>query len=335
MNLCERNSFLFRACSRRSSRQTVTDPFATGELGNTPDPRAGVTGYSIYPPARRYAGVFCLRLAEGHSGLITPTDPARWNLFIVKTVEDARLKPVLDSPPMMLAMQQTEMKDVNAADAPAAPLTEFHPEETVNAITHGIGVLGGLLAAAFLVATAARHGGPWQLIGCALYGVTMVAAYVLSTLSHVVRKPHLREAFRIADQAAIFLFMAGTYTPVALTWLRTGPWWALHVTVWSIAMAGFLSKAVFTHRVTLGTVSTLLYVLLGWLPALFVWPMIGIVPGRLMLWYLAGGLCYMAGTVFFRYDHRVRYFHALWHVWVIAGTGCQYIGILHYCTGAR
>lgn len=214
-------------------------------------------------------------------------------------------------------------------------LRPLQDEENFNAATHALGLACGLAAGVFLGLVAARRGSAWQLAGCAVYAATLVATYAASTLSHVFRGPRLSRAFRIADQALIFLFIAGTYTPVALTYLRGGNWWLLHGVVWGIALAGFVSKVAFEHRVELGAVSVTLYVLLGWVPVLaapFLWD---VLPGRLMLWYLAGGLCYMAGIVFFTFDNRVRYFHAAWHLMVVAGSTLHFIAILAYCTTAR
>lgn len=208
-------------------------------------------------------------------------------------------------------------------------------EEDVNAVTHAIGLMCGVIGAALVVWTAAARGTIWQISGCAVYGVTLVTAYAASTLSHVFRTPRLSHAFRIADQAVIFLLIAGTYTPVALTYLRGGGWWVLHAAIWGIALFGFISKAAFAHRVQLTQVSITLYVVLGWLPVLFTPLLIGVVPGRLLLWFLCGGLAYMAGTVFFIFDHRIRYFHAAWHLMVVAGSVCHFVGILLYCTSAR
>jgi len=208
-------------------------------------------------------------------------------------------------------------------------------EENVNAATHALGLVSSAVAATFLVWAAVTHGTAWQIGGCAIYAATLVTAYAASTLSHAVRTPRLNHAFRIADQAIIFLFIAGSYTPVALTYLRGGGWWVLHGVIWGIALLGFLSKAAFTHRVEVGAVSITLYVLLGWTPVFFAPFLLRVVPGGLLLWYLAGGLAYMAGTVFFIYDNRVRYFHAAWHLMVIVGSLCHFVGILLYCTRVR
>ena len=205
-------------------------------------------------------------------------------------------------------------------------------EELMNAVTHGAGFVLASAAAAILLLEAASRGGPWQRGACAIYVVTLVAAYAASTLSHVFRSPPARNALRTADQALIFLFIAGSWTPVAATWLRDGAWWwAFHLGMWAVALIGFVSKALFAHRVAMGTVSAMLYLLLGWSPVVMAKPLIHTLPMGLCLWLLAGGLCYTLGLLFFWYDNRVPYFHAAWHVLVIAGSACHYMGIFRYC----
>ena len=227
------------------------------------------------------------------------------------------------------------------ADAPAGavarPAARVLPparEELCNALTHGAGCALAIVGAAVLLSAASQRGDGPQLAACTGYAATLVAAYAASTLSHVFKSPRLRNAFRVADQALIFLFIAGTWTPVAAAWLRTGKgWWAFNTGMWLVAVCGFASKALFAHRVTVGTVSAGLYLLLGWSPALVAVPLVRTLPMPLCLWLLAGGVCYTLGLLFFWYDERVPYFHAAWHVLVIAGSACHYLGILHYCTG--
>jgi hemolysin III len=204
-------------------------------------------------------------------------------------------------------------------------------EELFNAATHAVGFALAVVGAVVLLWTAAQRAERWQFAACAIYSVTLVLTYAASTLSHVFKNPAARKTFRIADQALIFLFIAGSWTPVAATWLR-GPWWsALHAALWAVALFGFVSKALFAHRVAPGTVSAILYLVIGWSPVLVAKPVISACPVPLLLWLVAGGIFYTVGLIFFRYDSRVPYFHAAWHVCVIAGSACHYFGILNYC----
>lgn len=229
----------------------------------------------------------------------------------------------------------------NAPDrgaAPCATVDVLPParEEFMNAVTHGAGFLLAAVAGVALLLEAAQRGGPWQVGACGVYALTLVATYAASTLSHLFRSPAARNTFRVADQALIFLFIAGSWTPIAATWLRDGAWWwAFHVGLWAVAIVGFVSKALFAHRVAIGTVSAVLYLLPGWSPVLLAKPLLHALPTPLCLWLLAGGVCYTLGLLFFWYDSRVPYFHAAWHTLVVAGSACHYMGILTYCVASR
>jgi hemolysin III len=184
-------------------------------------------------------------------------------------------------------------------------------EEFFNAATHAAGCALAAAAAAVLLPRVLRHGDRWQVAAAGVYCATLVSAYAASTLSHTFQAPRARNLFRTADQALIFLFIAGTWTPIAATWLRHGHgWWAFHAGMWAVALGGFLSKALFAHRVTFGTVSTALYLVLGWSPVLVAVPLVHALPMALCLWLLAGGVCYTLGLLFFHFDDRVPYFHA-------------------------
>ncbi|HEV3023360.1 MAG TPA: hemolysin III family protein [Pirellulales bacterium] len=206
-----------------------------------------------------------------------------------------------------------------------------HDEETVNSITHGIGFVLSLAGAVWLMNTVIGRGNLLQCAGCGVFAASLVAVYAASTLSHVFRRPRLRRLFRIVDQAFIFLLIAGTYTGFAFTYLDKGPWWILTTLMWVIAWSGFVSKLVFAHRVE--SVSTGLHVVMGWLPVLCIKPITDAAPGASLWWMLAGGICYTAGTIFLSRDERVPYFHAVWHLAVIAGSACHYWAILQWCSG--
>jgi hemolysin III len=210
--------------------------------------------------------------------------------------------------------------------------TYCRKEEAANAATHAAGLVCALAGAAAVVAAAIRQGQAWEIAGCVIYAVTLVAVYAGSTLSHLFHKPSLRHALRIADQAIIYLFIAGTFTPIAFTWLRHGLWWICLAAMWTVALIGFTRKAIFAHHVEMGTVSTVLYLVLGWMPVVVIWPLAQIIPVGLTAWVIVGGLCYTFGIVFFHYDKHVRYFHAAWHMMVIAGSVCHYLGVFFYCT---
>src|SRR4051812_23245722 len=194
-----------------------------------------------------------------------------------------------------------------------------HTEEIANAATHALGFAAAVVGAIVVAATALRHGTAVQQWTVGLYAFMLVALYAASTLSHVYRDPVRRHFFRAADQAIIFLFIAAAWTPMAVSYMNTPTWWLLHGAMWVVAIAGFASKAIFTHGVHLGGVSLFAYITLGCMPVVALWPMAQTVPPGMLAWFLAGGLCFLAGTIFFKFDHRIPYFHAAWHLFVVAG----------------
>lgn len=188
---------------------------------------------------------------------------------------------------------------------------------------------------AALLMRAVIHGGDaWQIWSCAFYAATMIGTYAASTFSHLVRHARWRQRFRTADQAMIFLYIAGSFTPMGLTWLRSGHWWWLIGGIWAVAAIGFVSKVVFAHNVRIGSVTTWLYVAMGWLPVLATWWLWQAMPPGLFAAMYIGGACYTLGLIFFHYDARVRFCHVAWHLAVIAGSLCHFWGILAYCTTA-
>ncbi|HEY2827251.1 MAG TPA: hemolysin III family protein [Pirellulales bacterium] len=199
--------------------------------------------------------------------------------------------------------------------------------EVANAITHGLGFVFSVFAAVVLLHAAAAVD-MWQWTAVFIYAVTMVAVYAASTASHVFSQPKLRHFFRMLDQGCIYLFIAGTFTPIAAAFLRVGPWWILLAAIWIIAIGGFLSKVAFNHRVN--NSSAIIPLVLGWLPLAGGWTMLQLVPIEVRWWVLAGGVCYSIGILFLISDHRHRYLHAMWHLWVIAGTACHFWAILNY-----
>lgn len=200
-------------------------------------------------------------------------------------------------------------------------------EEIANCVTHGIGCALAVAGTVVLTRAMAQHGDTLQIVGVSVYGATLMALYAASTLSHSFERPRLRHFFRTVDQVCIFLLIAGTFTPVALTYFREGWWWALFISMWGCAIAGIFCKLFLTR---LQNVAISAYVVMGWMPIVAVRPIMDLMPRGAMLWFAAGGLCYTLGVVFLMRDERVRYFHAIWHVLVIAGSACHYYAVLAY-----
>mgnify|MGYP001030636080 FL=1 len=200
-------------------------------------------------------------------------------------------------------------------------------EETLNALSHGIGAVLAVAGLIVLTNSALRYGDAWHVVSCAVYGVTLVILYSASTLYHLVPLSRAKVVFQFLDHAAIYLLIAGTYTPFTLVNLR-GPWgWSLFVAVWGLALLGIVSRAtVVQHRPVMAVV---FYIAMGWLAVLAVKPILGAVaPGGLLL-ILAGGLAYTLGVIFYAWE-RLPYNHAVWHLFVLAGSAFQFFAVLFY-----
>lgn len=197
-------------------------------------------------------------------------------------------------------------------------------EEFASALTHGLGATAALAGGAVLIVLAALHGDAWQLVAAIVFGISLLLLYVASTLYHAIRHPVSKVRLKVFDHCAIYLLIAGTYTPFTLIGLRGTLGWILFATIWLLAVAGVVFKLFFTGRFKL--VSTLIYVAMGWLVLIAIGPVIAALDAWTFGWLLAGGVAYTLGTVFY---HRpsLRYSHAIWHLFVIAGSVCHYIAV--------
>lgn len=205
-------------------------------------------------------------------------------------------------------------------------------EEIANSLTHGFGLALSLAGLVALIVVAALHGGVLSIVSCSVYGATLVSLYAASTVYHAVRAPRWKRILRIVDHSSIYLLIAGTYTPFTLVALR-GSWgWTLFSMVWALALGGIIFKLWFVDRYLIA--STIFYLLMGWSVVIALKPLIHVVPAPSLLWLLVGGLAYSAGVVFFAMP-RLRYSHAVWHGFVLAGSIFHYVAILHYVAPAR
>ena len=200
-------------------------------------------------------------------------------------------------------------------------------EEIANTVSHGLGLLLAIAAVPVLVLSAMRVGSVRFLIGVSVFSATMVLLYLASTLYHSLTHEAAKYWCRIFDHTAIFLLIAGTYTPFALGVLR-GPWgWSLLAAVWTLAIVGITLKII--RRTRHSRISIGLYVLMGWLALVAINPILALVPVPGILLILAGGIAYTSGLVFFA-AHRLKYNHFIWHLFVIAGTACHFFAVLWY-----
>lgn len=197
-------------------------------------------------------------------------------------------------------------------------------EEIANAITHGIGVLASVAGGAVLITLAAVHGDAWHVVAASVFVTALVLLYTASTLYHAIPNAVAKRRLKVLDHCAIFLLIAGTYTPFTLIGLR-GSWgWLLFGVIWALAVAGIAFKLFFTGRFR--RTSTLIYVAMGWLIVLAIGPLVRAVPTATVAWLLAGGVFYTLGT-FFYHNPRVPYSHAIWHGFVLAGSVSHFVAV--------
>ncbi len=218
------------------------------------------------------------------------------------------------------------------ADAHGAP-KKLQPgqtlgEEIANSVSHGIGFFAAAVAAPFLIFASARHGGALAVAGASIFSVSMVLLYFVSMFYHALPRSGWKRAFQLLDHAAIFLLIAGSYTPFTFGVLR-GAWgWTLFGIVWVLAIFGMIAKLVGGLRH--GILSNALYLAMGWLIVIAIRPLWLRLPAPGLILLVAGGLAYTGGLVFYAAE-RLRYSHFIWHLFVMTGTGCHFTAIYLYC----
>ncbi len=199
-------------------------------------------------------------------------------------------------------------------------------EEIANSVSHGVGFLAVLAVTPFLVLGAIPHGAA-SIVGASIFAATMALLYLASTLYHAFPKSRAKRVLRVIDHGAIFLLIAGTYTPFTLGILR-GAWgWALFGTVWGLALAGVIFKVVGGLRYPIA--STAIYLAMGWLVVVAIQPLWERMPQAGLMWLVAGGVAYTGGVAFYTMK-RVRYAHFLWHICVLTGTTCHVFAVIGY-----
>ncbi len=197
-------------------------------------------------------------------------------------------------------------------------------DEFASALTHGLGAVAALAGGAVLITLVALHGDAWQLGASIVFGVTLLLLYVASTLYHSIQHPVAKGRLKVFDHCAIYLLIAGTYTPFTLVGLR-GPWgWGLFIAIWTLAVLGVGFKLFYTGRFKL--LSTVIYVAMGWLVVVAIKPMLEVLDGWTLGWLFMGGMFYTLGTYFYHRE-SIRYSHAIWHLFVIGGSVCHFIAV--------
>ena len=204
-------------------------------------------------------------------------------------------------------------------------------EEVANGLTHGAGAALSIVGLVLLITRAAAHGSPRHIVGCAVFGVALVLLYAISTLYHAIRQPRAKSVLRVLDHSAIFLLIAGTYTPFTLVSLH-GPWgWSLFGVVWGIATAGIALRLTLRRRPT--ALFLALYLCMGWCVVVALGPLRAAVPPAGLALLVAGGHAYTAGVPFYVWK-RLPFHHAVWHAFVLAGSALHFFAVFLYVAAA-
>ncbi len=203
----------------------------------------------------------------------------------------------------------------------------MHHGEKFNSISHIAGAVLAIAGAIALIVPAAQLGDPWKIVSFSIYGAMLLALYVTSSLYHSTRG-RSKDILRKLDHCAIYLLIAGSYTPFTLVTLR-GPWgWSLFGTVWGLALLGIVQEIWLAKGKRI--LSLVIYVVMGWLALIAAVPLLGELKTEGFLWLAAGGLIYTVGIVFYATDHRLRHGHGIWHLFVLGGSACHYFTVLFY-----
>ena len=217
------------------------------------------------------------------------------------------------------------MSSTNQTRSRSAHVVYTLGEEIANGVTHGIGALLSVAGLTVLVVLASIYGDVWRIVSFSLYGGSLVLLYLASTLYHTFQAPEAKRIFRIMDHSAIYLLIAGTYTPITLVTMRGPLGWTVFGGVWALAIIGIIFKTFFIGRYE--KVATAAYVLMGWLCIIAIKEMFIAIPLNGMIWLLAGGGFYTFGVIFYVW-HKLPYNHAIWHLFVLAGSICHFFAIL-------
>lgn len=201
-------------------------------------------------------------------------------------------------------------------------------EEIANSLTHGVAALLSIIAIPVLVVSAVQKGGALNIVSASIFGTSLFLLYTSSAFCHALPSGRAKRVFEILDHCAIYLLIAGTYTPFLLVSLG-GAWgWSLFGVIWGLALFGVLFKSICGIKYPMA--SNGLYLLMGWLVVVAIKPMLEAVPAAGLYWLLAGGLAYTLGIVFFVFDHRWKFAHFVWHLFVVLGSACHFVAVFLY-----
>ena len=200
-------------------------------------------------------------------------------------------------------------------------------EEILNSVTHGAGALVSIAGLVILIVSSSMYGQVSHIASCTVFGISLVLLYTASTLYHSFQKPNIKHILKILDHSCIYVLIAGTYTPFMIVTVRGALGWTMFTIVWSLTILGIIFKAFFVNRFKI--ISTLAYILMGWLIIFAIKPLFQTLPGSGIAWLVAGGLAYTLGTIFYAWK-TLPFNHAVWHLFVLVGSVCHFMAVLFY-----
>jgi len=200
-------------------------------------------------------------------------------------------------------------------------------EERINIVSHAVGFILSIVALVFLVIHASLHGNVWHIVSFSIFGASLIILYAASTVYHSAKNPELRNRLKIIDHASIYVLIAGTYTPFTLVTLKGAIGWVIFGISWGMALTGIILKLFFTGRYNL--ISTLMYVLMGWLIVFAIKPLINNFPIEGLLWLVAGGISYTIGALIYSIK-KIKFNHAIFHMLVLSGSFCHFMSVFYY-----
>ena len=207
-------------------------------------------------------------------------------------------------------------------------ITDYSPiEEKINIISHAIGFILSIVALVLLVRHATLHGDVWHIVSFSIFGASLIILYAASTFYHSAKKSELRNRLKIIDHTSIYVLIAGTYTPFTLVTLNGTIGWVIFGTSWGLALTGIILKLFFTGKYNL--ISTIMYVLMGWIIVFAIKPLINNLPLEGLLWLFAGGISYTIGAILYSIK-KIKFNHAIFHMFVLIGSFCHFMSVFFY-----
>ena len=200
-------------------------------------------------------------------------------------------------------------------------------EEKINIISHAIGFILSIVALVLLVTHANLHGDVWHIVSFSIFGASLMMLYAASTFYHCAKKPELRNRLKIMDHASIYVLIAGTYTPFTLVTLKGATGWVIFGISWGLALTGIILKLFFTGKY--GLISTIMYILMGWVIVFAIKPLIHNLPLEGLFWLFAGGISYTVGAILYSIE-KIKFNHAIFHLFVIIGSFCHFMSVFFY-----